>query len=97
MTNVEMLVTVKFLDRKRLGGTSGSLRRVISNGSAIAATAPTVKLTMAIGSLQPCCWPRIVPKASPATATATTSEPSQSKRPVACSSRDSGTNPTVAR
>ena len=30
------------------------------------------------------------------TATATTSEPSQSKRPVACSSRDSGTNPTVA-
>jgi hypothetical protein len=92
-----MLVTVKFLDRNSLGGTSGSRRRVISTGRATAATAPTAKLTTAIGSLQPCCWPRIVPKASPATATATTSEPSQSTCPVACSSRDSGTNPTVAR
>jgi glycosyltransferase involved in cell wall biosynthesis len=55
------------------------------------------QLASAIGSCQPCCWPRTVPKASPATATATTSEPSQSKRPVACSLRDSGTYRTVAR
>jgi hypothetical protein len=88
---------VKFLDRKSFGGTSGSLRRVISNGKATAATAPTAKLTTATGSLHPCCCPRIVPNASPATVRATTSDPSQSKRPLAWSSRDSGTNRTVAR
>jgi hypothetical protein len=96
MTKVERLVTVKFLDRKSLGGPSGSGCWVIHNGRAIAATAPAARLTMAMGSLQPCCWPRIVPKASPATATATTSEPSQSKCPVAWSSRDSGRYPLAA-
>jgi hypothetical protein len=41
MTKVEMLVTVKFLDREQPCGTSGSRRRVISTGKATAATAPT--------------------------------------------------------
>jgi hypothetical protein len=47
------LVTVKFLDRKSPGGTNGPLRRIISNGRAIAATAPTAKLPSfaAVGAL----------------------------------------------
>ncbi len=90
-------MTVKFLERKRRGGTSGSFRRVIMNGNATAASPPMARLAMAAGSPHPCCWPLTVPNASPPTARATTSEPRESKCPVDASSRDSGTCRIVAK
>ena len=77
--------------RNRSGGTSGSRRRRMSPGNRATAVAPTAIARKAIGSCQRCCSPRVAPKASPPTPTAITVAPSQSKRPVAPSSRDSGT------
>ena len=86
-----MFVTVKLRDRNSFGGTRGFARCSIMNGSATTAATPTARLATTTGSPQPVCWPRIVPNASPPTASTTTSEPSQSKWPLAFSSRDSGT------
>ena len=91
MTNVDRLMTLNARLRNRSGGTSGSRRRRMRPGNTATATAPTTIATKASGSCQRCSSPRVAPKASPPTPTAITAAPSQSKRPVASSSRDSGT------
>ena len=88
---------MKLRERNSRGDTSGFFRFTIMNGNAIAATAPINRLVSATGSPQPRCCPRIVPKASPPTASTITIDPSQSKCPVASGSFDSGTYFTVAR
>ena len=88
---------MKFLDRNSRGGTSGCGLRTIMKGNAIAAIAPTPRLAITTGSPQPRCCPRIVPNASPPTASTITTEPSQSKCEDASGSRDSGTYRTVAK
>src|SRR4030095_12333907 len=56
-----MWVTVKFLDRNSFGGTSGSLRWVIRNGKATAATTPITRLATATGSPPPRRCPPVLP------------------------------------
>ena len=73
------------------GGTSGSRRVTMRIGNATAATMPMASTTNAVGSVHCCSWPRMSPKLMPPTATAMTSEPSQSRRRGASSLRDSGT------
>ena len=58
---------------------------------ATAAARPMISATHATGSCQFFSWPRVAPNESPPTATAMTAAPSQSKSPVALSSRLSGT------
>src|SRR6266511_3794816 len=96
MTSVEMFVTVKFRDRKSEGGISGCSRLRMRGVRAIVATAPRARATYADASRHWRCWPRMVPYASPPTATATTAAPSQSNRGDISSSRDSWTWPRVA-
>src|SRR6266511_2608530 len=72
MTSVEMFVTVKFRDRKSEGGISGCSRLRMRGVRAIVATAPRARATYADASRHWRCWPRMVPYASPPTATATT-------------------------
>jgi hypothetical protein len=52
-------------------------------GNATSATAPTAIAANASGSCHCFSWPRIVPNDSPPMARIATTEPSQSKRPVA--------------
>ena len=91
MTRVDRLTTEKLRDRNRPSGTSGFGRTAMSTGNATSASAPIPRATNASGSCQACSWPRVAPNARPPTATAATIAPSQSSRPLASSSRDSGT------
>ena len=70
--------------------------RTIRIGKAIAATTPMPSTRNALGSDHCVSWPRMSPKLMPPTASAMTIEPSQSRRPVAVSSRVSGTWRSVA-
>ena len=83
---------MKFRERNRLGGTSGLSRVSISTGIATTARAPITSAAQAIGSCQARSCPRVALKASPSTPMATIAAPIQSKRPVASSSRLSGTS-----
>src|SRR6266516_3730842 len=91
-----MFVTVKFLDRNRLRGTSGWEDRAIRKGKAMAATAPMPSDMYGTGPFQFTCWPTMAPKLRPPTARKTTAAPTQSNCPVASSSRLSATCRRVA-
>src|ERR671919_449656 len=96
MRSVEIFVTLKLRDRNNSIGTSGFGDRAIQMGNAIDASTPITSETNATGSFH--CWdsPLMTPNVSPPTAAATTMAPTQSTRPVASSSRDSGIFVSVA-
>ncbi|RIH88940.1 hypothetical protein Mterra_00891 [Calidithermus terrae] len=75
-------MAAKVRERKSDRGTRGLGTRAIQKGKASVASAPSPSATNAPGSRQPCSCPRMAPKASPPTASATISEPVQSKRPA---------------
>ena len=91
MRNVDALMTAKARMRNSAGGTSGSRRRTMRIGNAMAAASPMPSAMNAVGSDHRCSWPRMSPKVMPPTAMAMTIEPSQSSRRGASSLRDSGT------
>ena len=89
MSSVDRLIVANARSRNSPSGTSGCFRRAIMIGKATRAAAPIASATNAIGSSHCRCCPRVAPNASPPTARMATTAPSQSKWPVAVSSRDS--------
>ena len=89
-------MTVKFLDRNSPSGTRGCFDLAIRTGNNTAATAPTTSDTYGSAPFQFSCCPMMAPKERPPTARKMTAAPSQSKCPVASSSRDSCTWTTQA-
>ena len=75
-------MAVNARDRKIARGMSGSGRRAIRIGKATSATTPIAIEIQAARSCHSLAWPRMTPNARPPTASAATSAPSQSNRPV---------------
>ena len=96
MKNVARLTVANARDRNSSSGTSGLGRRAMRIGNRTRQTTPTPSATQAAGSAQALAWPRMTPNARPPTASAATSAPSQSNRPVVSVSRDSCTCVRVA-
>ena len=96
MKNVARLIELNARDRKSSSGTSGLGRRAIRIGNRTSETTPTTIAIQAAVSAHSLAWPRMTPNARPPTASAATSAPSQSNRPVVSVSRDSWTWVSVA-
>ena len=96
MKNVARLTVAKARDRNSSSGTSGLGRRAMRIGNRTRLTTPIASAIQAAGSAQALAWPRMTPNARPPTASAATSAPSQSNRPVVSVSRDSCTCVRVA-
>ena len=96
MKNVARLIDEKARDRKSSSGTSGCGRVAIRIGKAIRETTPIAIAIQAAVSVHSLACPRMTPNARPPTASAATSAPSQSNRPVDSVSRDSCTCVRVA-
>ncbi len=96
MKNVARLTEVKARERKSPSGTSGLGRRAMRIGNSDEGDDADGDGAHAAGSAHSFAWPRISPNARPPTASAATSAPSQSNRPVVSVSRDSWTWVRVA-